>query len=254
MAGAVFPPYLAWGQYCGPTPKLLAWDSRTLRANLARCLVGILLLSPGSCCTQSFVCALQESVSPVLWRFCNHIPLASMSPGVHKVLFEPSNCLWQVWGLFLNMILRLVQSCWGFSFALGCGVSFFFGGIQHSLVHGCSAESCNFGVLSGEDELRSLYFTIPLEDLGHILIDAQGWVAALSVQEMSTSSSVSMFRAPSLHLGPSRSSCSSFLSHTLADMVPYGPFPMCWPLAAHLATPSGTEKRRAGYSSATLSS
>ena len=51
---------------------------------------------------------------------------------------------------------------------------FFFGGIQHSLVHGCSAENCNFGVLSGEDELRSLYFTIPLEDLGHILIDAQG--------------------------------------------------------------------------------
>ena len=30
------------------------------------------------------------------------------------------------------------------------------------------------GVLAGEDELRSLYFTIPLEDLGHILIDAQG--------------------------------------------------------------------------------
>ena len=73
-------------------------------------------------------------------------------------------------------------------------------------------------------------------------------------RQMSTSSSVSMFRAPSLHLGPSRSSCSSFLSHTLADMVPYGPFPMCWPLAAHLASPSGTEKRRAGYSSATLSS
>ena len=59
------------------------------------------------------------------------------------------------------------------SFALGRGVSFF-GGIQHFPVDGCSAESCNFGVLSGEDELRSLYFTIPLEDLGHILIDAQG--------------------------------------------------------------------------------
>ena len=143
--------------------------------------MGILLLSPGSCCTQTFVCALQESVSPVLWRFCNHIPLASMSPGMHKILFEPSKCLWQVWGLFLNTILCLVQSCWGF-FALGYGVSFFFGGIQHSLVHGYSAESCNFGVLSGEDELRSLYFTIPLKYLGHILVDAQGWVAALSVQ------------------------------------------------------------------------
>ena len=50
---------------------------------------------------------------------------------------------------------------------------FFFGEIQHSPVHDCSAESCNFGVLSGEYELRSFYFTIPLEDLGHIPVHAQ---------------------------------------------------------------------------------
>ena len=47
------------------------------RASLAQSLVGSLLLSPGSCCTQGFVCALQESVSPVLCKFCNQIPLAS---------------------------------------------------------------------------------------------------------------------------------------------------------------------------------
>ena len=47
------------------------------QASLAQSLVGTLLLSPGSWCTQSFVCALQESVSPVLWKFCNQIPLAS---------------------------------------------------------------------------------------------------------------------------------------------------------------------------------
>ena len=35
-----------------------------------------LLLSPRSWCTQDFVCALQESVSLVLWMFCNQIPLA----------------------------------------------------------------------------------------------------------------------------------------------------------------------------------
>jgi len=52
-----------------------------------------------------------------------------------------------VW--FLNTVLPLLPSCWGFSFALGCGVSFF-GGIQHSPVNGCSAVSCNFGVLVGE--------------------------------------------------------------------------------------------------------
>ena len=46
----------------------------------------------------------------------------------------------------------LLLSCWGFSFALGHGV-YFFGGIQHSPVNGCSTASCNFGVLAGEDEL-----------------------------------------------------------------------------------------------------
>ena len=38
-------------------------------------------------------------------------------------LFEPSEHLWQVWGLILNKILPLLLSCWGFSFALGHGVS-----------------------------------------------------------------------------------------------------------------------------------
>ena len=39
------------------------------RANLGQSLVGSLLLSPGSWCTQGSVCALQESVSPVLCKF-----------------------------------------------------------------------------------------------------------------------------------------------------------------------------------------
>ena len=59
----------------------------------------------------------------------------------------------------LNVISPLLPSCWGFSFALGCGVSFF-GGLQHSLVNGCSASSCNFGVLAGEDECTSFYSAI----------------------------------------------------------------------------------------------
>ena len=41
---------------------------------LTQSLVGSLLLSPGSWCAQSFVCALQESVSPGLWS--NQIPPA----------------------------------------------------------------------------------------------------------------------------------------------------------------------------------
>ena len=74
-------------------------------------------------------------------------------------LFQPSEHLWQVRGLILNAILPLLPSCWGFSFALGCGVSFF-GGIQYSPVDSCSAASCNFGVLAEEDECTSFYSTI----------------------------------------------------------------------------------------------
>ena len=81
------------------------------------------------------------------------------SPGALKVLFEPSEHLWWVWGLILNAVSPLLPSCWGLSFALGHGVSFF-GGIQHSPVDGCSVVSCNFGVLTGENECTSFYCTI----------------------------------------------------------------------------------------------
>ena len=59
--------------------------------------------------------------------------MGSQGLGVHKVLPEPSEHLWQVWCLILNAISPLLLSCWGFSFALGCGVSFC-GGIQISRV------------------------------------------------------------------------------------------------------------------------
>ena len=130
--------------------------------------MGSLLLSPGSQCTQAFLCAPQESVSPVLCKFwwlygvvnggllqeglchtqvcCTQSPCPCGRPqltctttgdtqtfkdrtgsvsvgssGVHKVFFEPSKCLCQVWGLILNSVSPLIPSCWGFSFALGCG-------------------------------------------------------------------------------------------------------------------------------------
>ena len=56
------------------------------QASVGQSLVGSLLLSPGFWCTQDFVCALQLSLSLVLWKFCNQIPLASKVkfPGVGK--------------------------------------------------------------------------------------------------------------------------------------------------------------------------
>ena len=60
--------------HCLPTPPPEtpghSWVS------LGQSLVGLLLLSPGSWCTQDFVCALQESVSPVLckfWQLCGRV-------------------------------------------------------------------------------------------------------------------------------------------------------------------------------------
>ena len=95
----------------------------------------------------------QATADQYLHRRLKHrsgsVSVGSLGPGMHKVLFESSEHLWQVRGLILNPILPLLPSCWGFSFVLGCGVSFF-GGIQHSPVDGCSAVSCNFGVLAGE--------------------------------------------------------------------------------------------------------
>ena len=40
-----------------------------------------------------------------------------------QALLEPSEHLWREWGLILNANLPLLPSCWGCSFATGCGVS-----------------------------------------------------------------------------------------------------------------------------------
>ena len=106
MGGAVFPPCsFVWGHTMagvmavtvtsfertyartfvfsapGPTaehtpPLESPWHSQ---AGLGQCLLGSLLLFPGSWCAQGFVCAIQESISPVLWKFCNQISVASES-------------------------------------------------------------------------------------------------------------------------------------------------------------------------------
>ena len=52
--------------HCGPTP--LPDIPRHSQASLGQSLVGSPLLSPGSWCTQYSVCALQESVSPVMCK------------------------------------------------------------------------------------------------------------------------------------------------------------------------------------------
>ena len=85
-------------------------DSWTLPGSLGQSLVGTLFLSPVSWCAQGFVCAPQESVSPVLCKFCNQIPLAS------KVKFpEGSKSLCQLLRLGnLLCVLELYKQCENF--------------------------------------------------------------------------------------------------------------------------------------------
>ena len=68
-----------------------ARDSWTLTGKSGPvCLVGTLLLSPGSWCTQDFVCALQESVSPGLCKFW------WLYGGVNSHLLQEGSCHLQV--------------------------------------------------------------------------------------------------------------------------------------------------------------
>ena len=221
MGRAVLPPcYLTWGQTTVEVIKIMVISFKrshaytaTLRApnpgaghrrptpladtpgpsqaSLGQSLVGLLLLSPG--CAQGFVCALQESVFPVLcqlWQLYGGISSDLLQEGLFHTLVE--GCCWsvpphsstqtQVW-LSLCVVSWCVQGyVWAFPVSLA-GMRFdskcnfapptiflglllcpwkgiFFGGIQHSPADRCSAVCCNFGVLAGEDEHISFYFTI----------------------------------------------------------------------------------------------
>ena len=80
------------------------------------------------------------------------------SPGVHKVLFEPLSILVGL-GFDSKCSFAPPTALLGLLLCPGTWVSFY-SGIQHSPVDGCSAESCNFGVLEGEDEHVSFYSAI----------------------------------------------------------------------------------------------
>ena len=90
-------------------PMALLETPRHSWASLCQSLAGSLLLSPGSWCTQGFVCALHESVSPVLCMFCNQIPLSSKVkfPGVSQFLCQITRLEYLLWvlkpGTFLTV-------------------------------------------------------------------------------------------------------------------------------------------------------
>ena len=142
-------------------------------SSLGHSLVGSLLLSPGSWCAHGSVCALQESVSPVLCKFwrlyggvngnllqeglchsqvcCTQSPCPCIRPLLTRTssgdpqtqfwlslcevsrswcthgLFEPSECLWKVWDLILNVILPLYRLAGASPLLLDMGNFFWWG-------------------------------------------------------------------------------------------------------------------------------
>ena len=90
-------------------------DYQHSQASLSQSLVGSLLLFPVSWCSQDFICVLQESVSPVLWKFCNQILLTLKvrfpGGGVHRDL-EPGTPVdsihrcWDNWVSFTSHLLN----------------------------------------------------------------------------------------------------------------------------------------------------
>ena len=81
---------------------------------------GLLHQSPWPCSTSLLICISTEDTQ---MQFQLSLCWVSGS-WCTQVLIEPSEHLWQVWGLIINDISPLLPPYWGFSFSLGCGISF----------------------------------------------------------------------------------------------------------------------------------
>ena len=127
--------------HCWPTP--LPETYRHAWASLGQSLVGSLLLSPGSSCTQVSLCALPESVSPVLckfWRlyggvngdllqeglchtqvYCTQSPCPFSSPLLTHAFSGDTQtqfCL-SLWSLWVLVRTRLVWALWASLVGMG---------------------------------------------------------------------------------------------------------------------------------------
>ena len=132
MGRAVFPPCcLIWGQTMVEVMKIMTFFKRShartalsapnpaarlyrptprhSRASLAQSLMGSLLLSPGSWCTQGFVCALQESVSQSCVNSgCSVVGLmATSSKRTYAIPRAPASAAGHCWPVSVQEILKL---------------------------------------------------------------------------------------------------------------------------------------------------
>ena len=118
--------------HCQPTTQLE--NPGHSQASLAQSLVVSLHLSSGFWYAQGFVCALQESISPVLWKICNQIPLAfevKFPVGSQSLCWIPSlgNLMWA-----LELLQQWENSCFGAQKIKSAPVSIFSPSICHEVM------------------------------------------------------------------------------------------------------------------------
>ena len=95
------------------------------------CMVGLIAAKRAYAIPRSTAPRAPAPVAGHCWLVNPQETLRHSSGGLCRVsvsccaqdMFEPSEHLWQAWGLILNAISPLLPSSWGFSFALGHGVS-----------------------------------------------------------------------------------------------------------------------------------
>ena len=120
-------------------------------ANLSQFLVRFLLLSPGSWCVQGFVCALQESVAPVLWKFW------WFYSGINGDLLQEGLChypgllhpeLLPLWQATADPYLHTQRQVWLSLCGVSCCAQGFVWALWASLVGMGFVSECNFTPLT----------------------------------------------------------------------------------------------------------
>ena len=92
-------------------------------------MVGLMATSSKRACAvpKSAAPRAPAPADPYLHRRCSDssvlVFVGSLGPGVHKICLSPPSVSGGYGVLILNVILPLLPSCWGFSFALGSRVS-----------------------------------------------------------------------------------------------------------------------------------
>ena len=117
-------------------------DSWTLTGKSGSVYSESLLLSLVSWCSQGSVCALQESVSPVLWKFSNQIPLATKVTFLGASQPFAGSSGWEICCGLITVIT--VWELLGYNCFPVCGLStqWLWGGANDGLLQRISATWC----------------------------------------------------------------------------------------------------------------